>query len=153
MRGYCKYAGKVSVLVTAILIFFIASCKEESVSTGRGLITPPTVNWILDYYDYNIGTLYCTWPNPCFIDVVTDTIDLTNNDSIRIIIRFHSVRKNALTITKVPYPVEFYNCTFPDSAYGVIEETFTSFKAKVLIDFGFDVGTKITIDTLQIFKK
>ena len=153
MRGYCKYAEKVSVLVTAILIFFVASCKEESVSTGGGLITPPAVNWILDYYDYNIGTLYCTWPNPCFIDVVTDTIDLTNNDSLRILRRFHSVRNNALTITKVPYPVEFYTYTFPDSAYGVIDEIFPSFRAKVLFDFGFDVGTKITIDTLQIFKK
>ncbi len=58
MNDYYKYAGKVSVLVTAILIFLIASCKEESVSTGGGQITPPAVNWILDYYDYNIGTLY-----------------------------------------------------------------------------------------------
>lgn len=67
--------------------------------------------------------------------------------------RFHSVRNNAFTITKVPYPVEFYNYTFPDSNYGVTDKTLSSFKTKVLFDFGFEVGTKIRIDTLQIYKK
>jgi len=143
-------------IIFALLVCFSilsVSCKNDSSVVTNENNPPADSSWVLDYHDYNIGTLFCTWPNPCMIDVVTDTIDVTNKDSIRIIISFHSFVNNSLTITKIPYPQEIYNCQFGDSTYGKLDKVFPSFRTKILIDFGFDVGTKFTIDTLQIFKK
>ena len=70
-----------------------------------------------------------------------------------IFMSYHSVRNNKLTIIKVPYPVEFFNCTFPDSSYGRIDTVITLFNTKIILDFGFEIGTRFTIDTLQIYKK
>jgi len=135
------------------LAIIIGSCKNESTVVTNENNPPPAAGWILEFHDYNIGTLVCTYPNPCSMDIVTDTINLTNNDSMRIFMSFHSVVNNSLTIFKVPYPYQLYNCVFPDSSYVKIDKVFASFKAKVLLDFGFEVGTRFTIDTLQIFKK
>jgi hypothetical protein len=86
-------------------------------------------------------------------DIVTDTIDLTGNDSMKIYLSYHSIRNNSLEILKIPYPVHLYDCLFADSTYGKLYKTFGSFNAKILLDFGFLVGSRFSIDTLQVFKK
>jgi hypothetical protein len=144
---------KIICIIFTCLFIFIVSCKKDSDTVTNGNNQPPTTNWVLDYHDYNIGTLFCAWSGPCLIDVVTDTINLINSDSMRIFMTYHSLNNNSLAILKFPSPVQLYSCTFRDSSYGKIDTVFPSFKSKVILDFGFDIGTRFTIDTLQIYKK
>jgi hypothetical protein len=84
---------------------------------------------------------------------VTDTIDMTSYDSMRIYMSYHSIRNNSLEIYKIPYPVVIYSCAFTDSTYGKLDKTVGSFNTKYFLDFMFAVGTRLSIDTLQVFKK
>ncbi|MCX6163380.1 MAG: hypothetical protein NTU73_00710 [Ignavibacteriae bacterium] len=143
---------KLTPLIFICLFIFLVSCKNNS-DPVTNTSNPPVTGWYLDYHDYNIGTLFCTWPNPCLIDIVTDTIDLTKSDSMRIFMSYHSIRNNSLTVLKFPVYLELFSCTFPDSSYGKMDKIFASFNSKIILDFGFEIGTRFTIDTLQIFKK
>ena len=129
------------------------SCKNDSSVVTNENNTPADSSWVLDYHDYNIGTLFCTWPNPCLMDIITDSVYAAKYDSIKIVMSYHSIVNNKLSVTKFPIPVEYYNYTFPDSSYGRIDKVFYSYRMNMIVDFAFEVGTKITIDTLQIFKK
>lgn len=138
-----------------LLSVYLISCKNNSdVVTNTHITPPPSVTgWVLDYHDYGIGTLFCNWPNTCFIDIVTDTIDLTNSDSMRIYMSYHSIQNNSLLITKLPFPAELYNNRFTDSTYGKVDKYYGSFNDKIFLLFSFDIGSEFTIDTLKIFKK
>jgi hypothetical protein len=145
---------KTTCLLLTLLLIYLVSCKEDSTSVSNITNPPaPDTGWVLGYHDYNIGTLSCTFSNPCLIDIVTDTIDITSYDSMRIYLSYHSIRNNSLSIFKIPYPVQLCNCVFQDSTYGKLDKTFGSFNSKILLDFGFAVGSRFTIDTLQIYKK
>jgi hypothetical protein len=141
----------ICVFFTCSFIFLV-SCKDNS-DPVTNTSNPPVTGWVLDYHDYNIGTFYCTWPNPCPFEVVTDTIDLTSSDSMRILMSYHSIRNNSLTVLKFPVYSELFSCVFPDSSYGKMDKVFASFNSKIILDFGFEIGTRFTIDTLQIYKK
>jgi|WetSurMetagenome_2_1015567.scaffolds.fasta_scaffold990695_1 hypothetical protein len=135
------------------LTIFLASCKNESTPVTNENNPPPTTGWVLDYRDYNIGTLVCTFPNPCLMDIITDSVDLTKSDSVRIYMSYHSIRNNSLTVMKFPFYQDLFSCTFPDSSYGKLDRVFVSYNYKIILDFAFEIGTRFTIDTLHIFKK
>lgn len=145
---------KIIVTILICLLIFLVSCKNNSDPvTNVNNPPPPTVGWVLEYSDYNIGTLFCTWPNPCLIDIITDSINLVNCDSMRIYMPYHSIRNNKLTIMKFPYYLDLYSCSFPDSSTGTLDKAFTAYDYKIILDFAFEIGTRFTIDTLQIYKK
>lgn len=141
----------INAIFICLFIIFV-SCKNNSDPvTYSG--NPPVIGWVLDYRDYNIGTLFCNMPDPCSMDIITDSINLVNCDSIRVYMSYYSIRNNNLTITKYPNYLDLYTCSFPDSSRGILDKTFTAFNYKIILDFAFEIETRFTIDTLQIFKK
>lgn len=141
-----------NILFAIIIILFVASCKnnDETVNSSNNITTP---EWSLGYHYYYNGTWFCNNPNPCLFDLVTDTLDLTKSDSVRIYMVYHSVRNNYMEVLKFPEYGELFSYTFPDSSTGIIDRVFTSYKTKVFFDFAFQIGTRFSIDTLKIFKK
>jgi hypothetical protein len=135
------------------VLFSFAGCNNDSTPVSNTNTSPQSTGWVLDYHDYNIGSFFCNAQNPCSFEIITDTIDLTKSDSIRIYMSYHSIRNNFLTVTKFPVYLELFNYVFTDSTYGKIDRVFESYNSKMFLDFSFEIGTRFTIDTLQIFKK
>lgn len=139
-------------LLTIFVFLFMASCKnsDETVNSSNN---NPVKDWTMDYHYYYNGTWFCNNPVPCSFDFISDTVDLTKSDSIRIYMVYSSVRNNSLEVLKFPEYGQLFSYVFPDSTTGKIDRIFTSFKAKVFFDFAFEVGTRFSVDTLKIFKK
>lgn len=143
----------------ALLIYFIIaliSCKNESNPVTNNVITPPPtpVGWSMVYQEQTWGTFTCTMQNGCWYDIVTDSLDFRNCDSVRVLLYYHSYKNATLTLNKVPYPLELFNYSFPDSTIGKIDTSiFISFDSKALLDFSFYVSNKFTIDTLKVYRR
>ena len=144
---------KKSLFILIILVSFLASsCKKDS-DNPVTVTSPSQTGWSAIYTENVIGTFNCTLPPSCFYDIVTDSLDMTKCDSIRILLYYHSYNDASMYILKFPYPVEFLDYTFPDSTAGKIDTVLTSFKSKVVFDFAFTVKNKFIIDTLKVYKK
>jgi hypothetical protein len=141
-----------NIFVFICFLFLISACNKNS-DPVTNENNPPTTGWVLDYRDYNIGSFFCNTQNPCFFDIITDTVDLTKSDSMRIYMSYQSFRGNSLTIMKFPVYEEIYKCVFPEYTTGKLDISFASFNSKIILDFAFEVATRFTIDTLQIYKK
>ena len=144
---------KKSFLLLAVLLTIVFYCCKKDSDNPVTVTNTPQTGWSAIYTENAIGTFNCTLLPLCFYDIVTDTLDMTKCDSIRILLCYHSYHDASFYILKLPYPVEFLDYTFPDSTIGKIDTVLTSFKVKAIFDFSFSVKNKFTIDTLKVFKK
>lgn len=139
-----------------IVLFLFVSCKKDSDTvTNVTTTTPPTTSgWSTAYEEIAWGTFNCSMPNFCLFDIVTDSLDLRNCDSVRILLCYRSYHNASLEVYKFPYYAMLLNYTFPDSTTGKIDRYFPiDYNAKVIFDFAFTVENKFIIDTLKVFKK
>jgi hypothetical protein len=141
-------------LLICISIFSL-SCKNNSDTVTNGTNPPVTTPaWSMIYEEKAWGTFNCTMPNFCLYDIVTDSLDLRNTDTVRVLLYYRSYHNTSMALIKVPYPVQMLAYTFPDSTIGKVDTILNiNFNAKVLFDFGFEVQNKFTIDTLKVYKK
>ena len=144
------------ILILALIVVTQTGCKKEETAPVSQITTPPTplTGWNLVYEEKVWGTFNCTMPNLCFYDIITDSLDFRNCDSIRILLCYKSYHNTALSVLKFPYYSELFSYSFPDSTTGRIDRYFyTDYNMKIIIDFGFEVENKFRIDTLKIFRK
>lgn len=142
-------------LLTCIIIFSL-SCKNNSDTVTNGNNPPPTpiTGWTTIYEEKAWGTFNCTMPNFCLYDIITDSLDLRNTDSIRILLNYRSYHNTSLEVYKFPNYATLFSFTFPDSTTGKVDRYFNiDYNMKIILDFAFTVENKFTIDTLKVFKK
>ena len=146
---------KNSILLLAVLLTIVFfCCKNDSDNpTTSGNPTVTDTVWKMIFHDYNIGSFYCTFPNPCNADYITDSLDFRNSDSLRVRLVYHSYHNNSLEVMKFPFYSDLFTYTFRNLTAGKIDSVFVSYKSKVIFDFAFMIGDSLKFDTLQIFKK
>jgi hypothetical protein len=137
------------------LIGFSAGCNKDTtpVTTTNNPPTP-VAGWFTAYEEKAWGTFNCTLPPLCWYDIITDSLDFRNCDSIRILLCYRSYHNTVLSVLKYPYNAELFNFNFPDSTTGKIDRYFSAdYNMKIILDFSFEVENKFRIDTLKVFRR
>ena len=138
------------VFFPCLLIFFNGCNKNSDIVNNP--YKPPLSNWALSYKNYSVGTMFCN-SSFCDFPFQTDTIDITNKDSIKFYMRYTSIFNNSFYVLKNQAPFEIYDFTFPDSTTGIIDTVFASYKTKIVMIINYDVATRLSIDSLQVWIK
>jgi hypothetical protein len=142
------------LLLFGFIVSFSSCNKDTTPVTTTSTPPTPVTGWQTAYEEKTYGTFSCNMPNLCWYDIITDSLDFRNCDSIRILLYYRSYHNTALSVSKYPYYAELFNFAFPDSTTGVIDRYFsTDYNMKIILDFSFEVENKFTIDTLKVFRK
>lgn len=147
--------NKIFILLLFGFIVSFSSCNKDTTPVTT-TSTPPTpiTGWQTAYEEKTYGTFNCNMPGLCWYDIITDSLDFRNCDSMRILLYYRSFHNSALTVSKFPYYAELLNIAFPDSTTGVIDRYFpTDYNMKVILDFNFELEKRFMIDTLKVFRK